>query len=136
MITPKTAKPSKADEADAYELATLRDGDACLFRAWDCLGAAQRDHRQNRRPGNTVVSNIQLLCVTHHQWKTEHPEEAIRDGWAVPSWPTVVPAEWPARRRMRGRYGVYVDVWVLYANDGTWRQISDEEARKRMEGTN
>lgn len=132
MITPKTAKPSKADEADAYELATLRDGNTCGFRAPECHGAVQRDHRQNRRAGNTVVSNLQCLCVVHHKWKTEHPKTAVAEGWAVPGNPTAIPAEWPARRWVRTAYGTRRLAWVLYDDAGGVKEITETEANTRM----
>lgn len=136
MIKPKyegQLKPSKADEADAYELVTMRDWNTCGFHLWDeCQGAVQRDHRQNRRPGNTVVSNLQLLCMVHHKWKTEHPKKAIAEGWAVPSYPAAVPSEWPARRCVRTMYGTRRQAWVLYSDDGGVREITEVEARERM----
>lgn len=136
MIKPKyegQPKPRPLDEADAYELATRRYGHTCLFRPWDCAGAVERDQRQNRRSGNTVVSNLQCLCVVHHKWKTEHPKEAIAEGWAVPGNPTADPAEWPARRHLRTAYGTFRLAWVLYDNVGGVREISEQEARERME---
>lgn len=136
MITPKyegQPKPSKADEADAYELVTLRDGGACGFHAPECMGAVQRDHRQNRRAGNTVVSNLQCLCVIHHKWKTEHPKDAIAEGWAVPGHPTADPSQWPARRWLRTAYGTRRLAWVLYTDDSGVTEITEEEAHSRME---
>ena len=135
MIRPKYELPpkqSKADRTDHYELATLRDGNRCLFRAPECVGAAQRDHRQNRTAFNTVTSNLQLLCLVHHQWKSEHPEDALAEGWAVPSWAD--PAEWPARRWVDVGYGVLRLVWCLYDDEGGIRVISEAEAFRPMYG--
>jgi hypothetical protein len=132
MIGPKVQPPTRADEANAYELATLRDDNTCLFMAWDCSGGVQRDHRQNRRPGNTIVENLQCLCAKHHQWKTEHPRDALRDGWAVPSWGD--PTSWPARRWVRDRYNVLRKSWVIYDADGGWRVISIAEALQVVGG--
>lgn len=131
MILPKTVKPSKADEQDAYEVATLRDDNTCQRCRRDC-GPVARDHRQNRQPGNTVASNIQCLGLRCHLWKTEHPREALAEGWAVPSWAD--PAEWPARRYTRDMFGVSRLSWVLYTDDGGVTVITAVEALRRMEG--
>lgn len=120
MIEPKRPRPSKAEEADAYEAVTLRDK-TCVALSPECVGVPQRDHRQNRQAGNTVVANLQLLCVHHHGWKTEHPADAIYQGYAVSRYEDF--REWPARR-----FGV----WVLYRDDGTWTVITDLEAWRRM----
>jgi len=129
-------QPSKADEADAYELVTLRDGDRCQRCLRNCgWGVTSRDHRKDRSLGGlTVVSNLQVLGGTGttgcHGWKSAHPAEAIAEGWAVPGYAD--PAEWPARRRVRGQYGIYIDIWVLYDDGGGVREITEEEARERM----
>jgi hypothetical protein len=123
MIVPKRPKLTKADMADAYELATLRDRDTCQM----CHkpGPIQRDHRQNRDQFNTVVSNLQGLCLVDHKWKTEHPMEANATGWGCPRW--AVPAEWPARRLIGGAWS-----WCLYSDDGGVRAITDDDAAQRM----
>lgn len=132
MITPKTPRPSKSDEHDAYELATLRDGNRCQRCLRDC-GPIARDHRQNRQAGNTIVSNLQLLGLRCHQWKTEHPAAALEEGWAVPSWAD--PHEWPARRWFPGYAGIHTLAWVLYDDDGHVQEITDAEAVQRIKGT-
>lgn len=131
MIGPKHARPSKADEADAYEIATLRDRDTCQRCRSNC-GPSARDHRQNRQPGNTVASNLQVLGLRCHQWKTEHPKAALEEGWAVPSWAD--PAEWPATRYLPTEYGTHRAAWVLYDDEGWFHEITDEDAYRRMEG--
>lgn len=128
---PKTAKPSKADEGTAYELATLRDKGTCQ-KCRRPGRTVHRDHRQNRQPGNTVTSNLQLLCVEDHLWKTEHPRLALEEGWAVPSWGD--PAEWPARRYVSTDFGTLRPAWVIYDNAGDWFEITDAEAMERMKG--
>lgn len=126
MIGPKVKAPTKAEERDAYELATLRDRDTCQRCRTNC-GPTARDHRRNRSQGGwTVVSNLQVLGLACHQWKSEHPREAWAEGWAVPSW--VHWKHWPARRTVDGR-----EVWVLYDDEGTWEVISDTEARQRID---
>jgi hypothetical protein len=131
MIGPRVAKPSKADDADAYELATLRDADTCQRCRRNC-GPSARDHRQNRRRGNTVPSNLQVLGLRCHQWKTEHPDDALEQGWAVPSWG--VPAEWPARRWLPTEYGTVRLAWVLYTDAGGVDEITEADAMERMKG--
>ena len=104
VIGPKTPKPSPADERRAYQAMTERDHNRCVK-----CGAygVERDHRQNRQTGNTVVSNLQGLCHEHHVWKTEHPAEALRQGFAVPRWAQW--AFWPAWRADVGSWVIYFD---------------------------
>ena len=131
MIQPKVAKPTAAEERDAYELVTLRDLDTCQRCRRDC-GPIARDHRQNRQHGNTVVSNLNCLGLRCHIWKTEHPAQALADGWAVPRY--AKPSEWPARRWILTELGVLELCWVLYDDEGTWERITDSEAADRMSG--
>ncbi|WP_104137287.1 HNH endonuclease [Cryobacterium sp. Y62] len=125
MILPKVPRPSKADETTAYELATLRDNATCQM----CKkpGEVQRDHRQNRQGGNTVVENLQCLCPSCHLYKGEHPRWAIDMGWAVPRWAD--PLVFPARRSVHG-----VFEWVQYDNIGGWKVITDEQAKAARSG--
>lgn len=134
MIGPKVAKPTKAQEADAYELATLRDSGTCQR----CRRAAgtNRDHRKNRSQGGlTVASNLQLLCGTGttgcHGFVTGHPADAIADGWAVPGWAN--PAEWPARRWVKSVYGLRL-AWVLLDDEGGVHEIAEHLAHELMGG--
>jgi hypothetical protein len=132
VIGPKTAKPTAAEEKQAYAIAAGRDDLTCQ-RCLGWCGAPQQDHRQNRQPGNTVPSNLQTLGLVCHQWKTEHPADALADGWAVPRWAD--PRQWPARRWFRTVYGTVRKGWCLYNNAGDVLEITEEEARQRMEGT-
>jgi hypothetical protein len=129
MIRPKTPKPSKADETDAYELATLRDLDTCQRCRRDC-GPTARDHRQNREAGNTVASNLQCLGLRCHIWKTEHPKDALADGWAVRR--HSIPAEWPARRWLGSQVGGLRLAWVLYDDQGGIKEITEADRLVRM----
>lgn len=137
MIGPKLTKPSKADERDAYELATLRDNDTCQRCKRNCgMGITSRDHRKGRGVGGlTTPANLQVLGGTGttgcHGWKGSHPATAMAEGWSVPGWAD--PLVWPARRWVKARTGLRL-AWVLYRNDGRWDEISDEEAARRMEG--
>lgn len=134
MIKPKyelPPKPTKAQEADAYELATLRDNDTCQ-RCRGACGPSNRDHRKGRGVGGrTVVSNLQVLggsgTTGCHGWKTTHPAAALAEGWSVPGWAD--PATYPAARWFRDGLG-----WCLYADDGGISRITADEARRRMEG--
>jgi hypothetical protein len=130
MIAPKVAKLTARQEHEAYELATLRDLDTCQRCRRDC-GPIARDHRQNRMAGNTVASNLQCLGLLCHTWKTEHPEEALAEGWAVPRHTTLSPAEWPARRWVKTGYGTLRLSWVLYDDQGEWFEIDQREADYR-----
>lgn len=131
MIAPKIERPTAADEARAYSAATRRDNDSCVR----CLrgGDVQRDHRQNRSQGGlTVVENLQLLCLTCHTWKGDHPDDANRDGWGVPG----IWAHWlsyPARRWVKTEVGTYRLAWGLY-RDIVFVEISEREAADRRAG--
>lgn len=137
MIGPKVTPPTPREEREAYELATLRDLDTCQRCRRDC-GPTARDHRKNQSQGVwTVLSDLQVLGLACHIWKTEHPEEAVRDGWAVPGWPRADWREWPAARYVLHPLGYRELVWVLYLDreedDGKWWVvITEKEARERM----
>lgn len=140
MIGPKTPKPTEADNRRAYDTATLRDGGVrvdkrveggiCQRCLRDC-GPIARDHRQNRDAFNTVPSNLQCLGLGCHLWKTEHPEDAIGEGWAVPKNTPLSPAEWPARRWLKTGLGTVRLAWVLYDDAGGWVEIDNREADYR-----
>lgn len=131
MIGQRAVKPTATQEKATYERATRRDNDMCQRCRRDC-GPIARDHRQNRRRGNTVVSNLQCLGLRCHQWKTEHPAAALEEGWAVPGW--VSPAEWPAARWLPTNHGTLRLAWVLYDDAGEYVEITEEEAARRREG--
>lgn len=132
MIGPKTVKPSKAQEADAYELATLRDKNTCQRCRRDC-GPVQRDHRMNRSQGGlTVPSNLQLLGMRCHLWKGERPKLALEQGWAVPSW--AVPSEWPAARWFPTDRGTLRLGWCRYDDAGNVSEITEAQALELMKG--
>lgn len=126
MIGPKIPKPSPADEKRAYDDATQRDRSCCVrCGAW----GIQRDHRQNRQAGNTVVSNLQGLCPDCHRWKTENPAAALRDGFAVPRYAR--PELWPGYRVGIG--------WVIYydrpdSKGRWWSTITETTAEMLMKG--
>ena len=133
-IQPKTPKPTVAEEKRAYKDATERDNGTCQRCLRDC-GPLARDHRQNREAGNTTLANLQCLGLRCHQWKTEHPKEALARGWGVPSYAD--PRVWPARRWLLSSFGRLREGWVLYRDtpgqDGRlWDEISDEEAARHM----
>jgi hypothetical protein len=131
MIGPKVPKPTKAEERDAYETVTVRDADTCQ-RCRRYCGPPARDHRRNRSAGGyTVPSNLQILGLGCHQWKTENPRQAWDEGWGVPAWARW--AEWPARRWVTHGPGHTELAWVLYDDEGTWREITEAEARHRIE---
>lgn len=43
----------------------------------------ERHHRQRRRDGGDRLANVLAVCPRHHQWVTEHPEQARENGWIV-----------------------------------------------------
>lgn len=131
MTGPKRTPPTRLEEATAYEAATLRDRNICQ-RCLRWCGPIARDHRKNRSQGGwTVTENLQCLGLDCHIWKSEHPRDAVTEGWAVPSWAD--PYEYPARRWIRTRLGTRRLAWVIYR--GTeWDEISDDEAAVRREG--
>lgn len=123
MIGPRVPKLTPAQEKRAYTIATERDQGRCVRCGRTTV--VHRDHRQNRNAYNTVPSNLQLLCaLTCHPWKTAHPEQAIREGFAVSRWDR--PELWPA-----WRYGVG---WVIYDDDGGWQEITESTAHLLMNG--
>lgn len=135
MIGPKVAPPSRREEADAYEAVDLRDSGVCVLRAADCEGPVQRDHRQNRSQGGlTVLENLHLLCLRHHDWKTTHPAQACSEGYGVPGWAD--PATYPGRR-VTTRYGRPRTVWCIYRPTLDephigWVEITRREAARRI----
>lgn len=105
MIGPKEPKPTAREEKQAYEAATARGQGSCA--RCGARGAVQRDHRKNRSQGGlTTLANLQLLCSPCHQWKTENPAQALRDGHAVPAYAR--PELWPAWHVGIG--------WLMYFN--------------------
>ncbi|HWU31027.1 MAG TPA: HNH endonuclease signature motif containing protein [Microbacterium sp.] len=122
MIGQRPVKLTAAQEKHAYEVATERDGGRC--QRCGRVGTVERDHRQGRDAYNTVPSNLQCLCPGCHRWKTEHPQQAILDGFGVSRWAR--PTLWPAWRVAVG--------WVLYDDEGGWQEISQATADLLMNG--
>lgn len=132
MIVPKKPKPTATEEKRAYKIVTARDDDTCQRCLRNC-GPIARDHRRNRSQGGlTTPANLHLLGLQCHVWATEHPTDAVAEGWAVPGFAD--PLVWPGRRYRRGDYGIVHLSWCLYDNKGGVHWISDEEALRRMEG--
>lgn len=129
MVWQKTRKPTPMEERRAYAITEERDEVCVRCRRGDI----QRDHRKNRSQGGlTLPSNLQLLCVSCHEWKTTHPKDARADGLAVPGW--AVSADFPARRWLPTAIGTYRRAWVLYDDEGGWVEISHLEAIARGRG--
>lgn len=133
VLPPKAVKQSPSEAKAAYNAVTRRDDETCVRCRRE--GVVQRDHRQNRMPGNTTPSNLQLLCPDCHEWKTNHPKDAVQEGWAVPRHTTLLPSDWPARRWIRTHLSTYRLGWVLYFDEpehGRWfLEIADIEATYR-----
>jgi hypothetical protein len=133
MIRPKVDKPTEKEESLAYAIVTGRDSNRCQ-RCQRFCGPPSRDHRKGRGVGGlTTPANLQILggdgTTGCHGWKTAHPALALAEGWTVPGWAD--PAEYPARRWLPTSRGTVRLSWVLYADDGTWREIDDAEAERR-----
>lgn len=128
MIGPRPVKLTAKEMREAYQIATQRDEGRC--QRCGKTTTVHRDHRQNRTAYNTVPSNLQLLCALEcHPFKSEHPQLAVLEGFAVPRWAR--PDVWPAYR-----FGVG---WVIYfdAPDGDgnyWRAITESTADLLMNG--
>lgn len=138
MIGPKQEKQlSAAAERRGRNIVKKRDRGVCVkCRRVDPVWGVNHDHRLNRsQGGDWSPANGQLLCGSGttgcHGWVTTNPEVACAEGWAVPGWAD--PATYPGRRWVRTRFGTLVLVWVLYRDDGTWAQITDSDARRRIE---
>jgi len=132
LIGQKNPRPGRADEKQAYAITTNRDDLTCQ-RCLGWCGAPQRDHRKNRSQGGlTLASKLQLLGLVCHEWKTDHPRKAPEDGWAVPGWAD--PREWPTRRWFRTPLNTVRKGWALLDDVGGVHEISEDEARKRVEG--
>lgn len=137
MIGPKVAKPTRAEESDAYELATLRDFNSCVRCRFS--GDVQRDHRKGRGVGGrTTVDNLHLLCGPSgpdggcHLWKGSHPLDAEREGFTVPGWAD--PLKHPGRRLIATGIGQLNFQWVQYDADGGWKAITEAQAKRSMSG--
>lgn len=132
----KRPKLTTAEEKWAYTVAHKRDGgtgrNRGICQKCRAFGVVQMDHRQGRLPGNTVPSNLQALCPADHQWKTDNPEDAVAEGYAVLRHTIMAPSEWPAHRWVVDPDGTDRLAWVLYLdapeNDQWWREIADIEA--------
>lgn len=128
----RPVKLTAKQEREAYRLVTERDQGMCQRCGY--RGPVERDHRQGRNAYNTVPSNLQCLGAALggcgcHKWVTEHPEQAVLEGFTVPRW--AHPQLWPAYRIGAG--------WVLYFDtpdaDGNWWQpISQATADLIMNG--
>jgi hypothetical protein len=82
--------------------------------------------------GNTIPSNLQILGAGCHHFKTEHPTEAIAEGWGMLRHTTLHPSEWPARRWVRNKFNTLTLSWVLYDDDGGFLVIDEREAQYRL----
>jgi hypothetical protein len=77
-LRPKRKKDPITAATDALLLA--RSGGLCEI----CRALAEhRHHRRLRRSGDHRVSNILMLCASHHSWAHTHVAEAMGKGWIV-----------------------------------------------------
>lgn len=135
MIRQRIPAQTPAEEKRAYQIATERDEDRCQRCLRNC-GGSQRHHRQPRDGRNTLPSNLIVLGSGCHQHATDHPAQALIDGWSVPRHTTLTPAEWPARRWLMTSYNTRRLAWVLLLNEPDngrwWIEITEVEAAYRM----
>jgi len=137
VIAQRAPKQTSGDERRARAIVNERDEGRCV-RCRRVGRGTHWDHRQNRSQlGRWEAANGQLLCGPStgdpgcHEWKTKNGRAAALEGWAVPA--DEDPHTYPARRWAVGKYGVLHLIWVLYNNAGSWVEITDEEARERIE---
>lgn len=133
MISPKRPKLTKAQEREAYDIATLRDEECVRCRR----GIPNRHHRQGRTPQNSIPSNLILLCGSGttgcHGHVHANPAEAMRLGYIVSNYVAVdrikeVPVLlW---RRIDGI--VMRRTWALLDDCGAVTWIGPHEAERRM----
>jgi len=137
VIAPKPPKQTAADERRARALVKRRDGGLCVkCRRVHPLHGVNWDHRKNKGQGGLwAASNGQLLCGSGttgcHGWKTQNPAQAAAEGWAVPAWAD--PLTYPARRWLPSGLGTVRLAWVLLRDDGTFDEITEEDALRRIE---
>jgi len=89
------------DWAEANQILWGR-ANGCCERCGRPIGeSAERHHRQRREVGGDRLANLLLLHPACHQHITEHPDEAMTQGWIVstagPIGGTPDPAEVPVR---------------------------------------
>ena len=91
-IRPKRATPRRRDspqgDADWWAWANPLLLTRCRGRCDRCgevLHAMERHHRQRRQVGGDRLSNLLALHPWCHTYITEHPTEAMANGWIVSS---------------------------------------------------
>jgi len=90
-VRPKRATPRRRlaprEGATWWAQATVDLLRRCGYRCERCghpLGDnLERHHRQRREVGGDRLSNLLALHSACHQYITEHPEEALANGWIV-----------------------------------------------------
>lgn len=85
----KTARRRTAPQEDAawWEAANValfaRSGGLCEHCGTPLNGRVERHHRQRRQVGGDRLSNLLYLLPEHHTYITEHPTEAMANGFIV-----------------------------------------------------
>lgn len=104
--TPRRRKAPQEKDAAWWTWATqmlaFRSGERCEHCGRDLNGRVERHHRMRRRDGGDRLSNLLFLLPVCHTWITEHPAEAVANGWIVEANGTLDPAEVPVRIGLNG----------------------------------
>ena len=94
-----------------------RDGDRCGWCGKGIRENPDRHHRKRRRDGGDVIENIVILHHACHMEAHNHPFEAKRRGFIVPTYANVI--ETPLDARGFG--------WCLLNAEGTRVRTQDPE---------
>lgn len=109
---------STAGESAARRIVTQRSGGVCEL----CGNSQATDyqHRKNRSQGGAWCPSGALHCCSrcHHERIHAQPQEAIRNGWTVPS--HADPAGTPVWLTIWAGTG-----WYYLADDGTYQPCGD-----------
>jgi hypothetical protein len=113
------ARPPKVDKGSQHTARRLvRERSGWLCEICSLAVAREFHHRKNRsQGGGWSASNGMDLCANDHQFITEHPEQAVRNGWTVRSHEE--PEQVPLLRR---------GVMVRFDNEGGMSAVDEGAA--------
>ena len=100
----------------ATQMLLLRCGYRCERCGQSLSDNLERHHRQRRQVGGDRLSNLLALHSRCHTYITEHPEEAMANGWIVSAHgPDGTPDPALVKVRLPGLSG---SAWWLLSDDG------------------